>query len=287
MPGGHRQFEEDDVDEFLRQQLGQRVDPPKIHRPADPELEVGSCTDAPMGPRVRGPEPPPTSLWGDQVEAARSEARILKAQQEGQAIRRAMREDADQSAQRAEQERLRRETEQRIQELKSFGRNLALDLPPNARARVIALLEDFVTPRQFPTSVNNFEAWAIIQDQVDRVRASEREAHARAEEVREQEKKREWAALQQSIEESRQQEQLEKLIEGGKRVALVNTLGWVIEDAELARRDIERELRDEVQPDWTEADVRKLVLDALQEWGEDDADEEDDDDRIWDDEDEA
>ena len=52
--------------------------------------------------------------------------------------------------------------------------------------------------------------------------------------------------------------------------------GWDWSDAERARRDVERVLKDEVKADWSEAEVDDLVNDVLYEGDEDGEDEEDD-----------
>jgi hypothetical protein len=46
------------------------------------------------------------------------------------------------------------------------------------------------------------------------------------------------------------------------------TWNWHSEDANRARRQIERDLRDEVEPDWTSEDVQDLVDGVLEEWEE-------------------
>jgi hypothetical protein len=49
------------------------------------------------------------------------------------------------------------------------------------------------------------------------------------------------------------------------------TWNWHSEDANRTMRQIERRLRDEVEPDWTLEDVQDLVDDVLEEWEEEDS----------------
>jgi hypothetical protein len=84
------------------------------------------------------------------------------------------------------------------------------------------------------------------------------------------------SAEQKAKADARRQEQeqeercLRPLIERGKSRALTKTLGWDFEDAQEARTDVARPLKDEVESDWTDREVDDLVDEVLDEWEEDD-----------------
>jgi hypothetical protein len=269
---GQRQYLREEVEAFARRRMARPSPPPT---PEPPVLRTS--VTSPMrsnGAQSFFPGPSGGSItpWEDEVAEARAEVEILKAHAEGEALRRADEAHAEAAAHRAKEEQAQRETEQRLRQLKSYGRSLAGNLPVEWKACVVALLEDFVTARQFPISLSDQEAYAIVQDRVrarlDRLRATE-----------EQRRSREWTALLAHMDEARARQQVENLIRGGRSLALTMTQGWEHDDRERARRDIDRELRANVRSDWNEADVRDLVTDVLEEWEEDD--EEDDQDGDW------
>src|SRR5207302_11166651 len=78
---------------------------------------------------------------------------------------------------------------------------------------------------------------------------------------------------------------LKAMIDHGNTHAWRETInGWDWSDAERARRDVERALKDEVKADWSEAEVDDLVDDVLYEGDGDEEveeDEEEDGDESW------
>ena len=66
------------------------------------------------------------------------------------------------------------------------------------------------------------------------------------------------------------------MIDHGNNHAWCETInGWDRSEAERARRDVARALKEEVKVDWTEDEVDDLVNDVLYEGDEDEEDEED------------
>jgi len=56
------------------------------------------------------------------------------------------------------------------------------------------------------------------------------------------------------------------LIDDGLRHARKQLSDWEFEDRARALRDVERMLKDSVESDWTEQDVKDAVDDELDEW---------------------
>ena len=92
---------------------------------------------------------------------------------------------------------------------------------------------------------------------------------ARVEELRaaeDERRAREWAAHDRQSKERRDRERVERLTAYGGTHALLKTIRWTREDSERAQRDVVRELRRQVSPDWTEDDIRDCVMDILDDW---------------------
>jgi phage-related minor tail protein len=165
-------------------------------------------------------------------------------------------------------------------------------LPAEWQAKVIESLEDFVTAKRIPATLSEWEARQVIQSQVNSAvkqywedqrerQQKERDAadarrHADRERQRIEEERRqkERDAEQQRRKQEEDERRLEALIAHGLSHARWETMtGWDRTERERMLRDVERELKDEVKVDWSEANVTDLVNDIL-----DDDDDEDGDD---------
>jgi excisionase family DNA binding protein len=259
--GGHRRYRPEDVDRF--QAKGRpRAQNRSVTRPSVHEAR----------PSVSGqddPELDDDTLEELEAEAERAEARA-RAEAEGH----------------------------RLEIFKKYGRDHAkwTILPTDWHAKVIEDLEDFVTTKRFPPSLPAVDAQMIVQARVNSIANQ-----FRASEIARQQKERDAAEERRKVEDDRrradddrrqqereaeeqrrqQQEDEQKvkaLIEHGNNRASSRTIGgWDWSDAQRARRDVERALREEVKADWSEDDVDDLVDDELAEWkeeGEDEAEDE-------------
>jgi excisionase family DNA binding protein len=267
--GGHRRYRPEEVERFKKaRRAPTRKAPPE--RPA---------RKPPKPADLEGPEFEEDSPSFEDMEAdiARAEAK-----------------------QRAEAER------QWLEGLKKYGRDVALWtlLPAEGRVLVYEDLEEFVTSKRVPPSLSVTEAQLVVSTRVQQVAkqyreaenqrlAKEREAAGQRQraEAERQQRERDAAAERQRLEDERHKEEreaeeqlrkqqederrLNALIERGKSYAWSETFtGWEYSEAQRARRDVERALKDEVQADWSETEVEDLVDDVL---GDGDDDEEDED----------
>lgn len=197
--------------------------------------------------------------------------------------------------------RQRSEAEQeRLEAWKRLGRDLARWslLPADWHVRVIDDLEDFVTSKRFPPTLPAWEAQLMVRGRVNSIvkqyndseaerQQKERDATAERQrvEAERQQRERDAAAERQRVEDERRKQERETeeerrkqqederkmkaLIEHGNSRAWTKTIaGWDWSDAQRARRDVERALRDELKADWSEDDVDDLVDDELAEWEE-------------------
>jgi hypothetical protein len=101
-------------------------------------------------------------------------------------------------------------------------------------------------------------------------------ARKKAEETRREEEAA--PKRQRQVKEAQDDRRVQELIDDGMRYARSETLfDWDPDDRARALRDVERMLKDEVELDWSEQDVKDAVNDELDEWEDDDpeADEED------------
>ncbi len=210
----------------------------------------------------------------------------------------------------AARERARAEAE-RLEGWRKYGREYARRslLPSDWFVLVVEDLETFVSTTRIPPTLQAWEAQLIVQARVDslvrqyrqaedaRV-AKEREAvserqrveaeRARAESERREKERRAAEQLakeqQDAAEQLRKQQEAERrvkdLIDHGKHYAWLETFANSdFSDAERARRDVERALREEVKADWSEAEVDDLVDDVLCDGEE--QDENDEEDESW------
>ncbi|MDP3938585.1 MAG: excisionase family DNA-binding protein [Deltaproteobacteria bacterium] len=266
--GGHRRCPPEEVKQF-KTRGGRRK----------PNRAAGPRTNAP-----RSTAPPP-------VEIEDEERRLQEYQAE-------IEHEAARERTRAEDERL--------EGWKKYGRDYARwsILPSEWHVLVVEDLETFVTTRRIPPTLQAWEAQQIVQARVnalvkeyrDAERArqeKEREAaeerqrveaeRKRAEDERrqkerdaeEQRRKQEHEAAEQRRKQEEADQKLKALIDHGNSHAWSETISWNSSEAERARRDVARALKEEVKADWTEAEVEDLVDDVLYE---DDEGEESDED---------
>lgn len=266
-PGGQRRFRVADLDALLDSGEGSRADRTKIVRPVG--SEEADLRSAP----ARGLDlpAPATSEGGaalpsphQRAAEARADLEVLRARREAesQAIARQLR--TIEAAQAAYSEYAQREARRRLEGLKTYGQSLAADVPAEWRAFVVRDIEAYITPEQFPSSVDDFEARKFVEARVQQTLRPIREELAQLAEV------------------TRRQGLRKVLIESGSRYAGRATMFWEGHDAQEVGIEIRRELDREVTWKWTEAEVRRLVDDILTEW-EDEADADDEED--WADED--
>ncbi len=179
-------------------------------------------------------------------------------------------------------ERKEREVEQaplrRLATLKQYGLSqIGWGVPDRWHASVAAALESSVTLKAFPAWVSDVDAYRIVRGKVEEVLQPYHDdvARKKAEETRREEE----AAnkRRQEEEEAQEERRVQELINDGMRHARSETMfDWESDDRDRALRDVERMLKDSVESDWTEHEVKDAVNDELDEWEDDDpeADEE-------------
>ena len=217
-------------------------------------------------------------------------------------------EDLDAEFERQEMRERAEAERQRLEGLKRCGRDLAQREPTDLRARIFEDLEEFVSSKRVPPSLSVTEAQVIIAARVRQIAkqyrdaenqrlARERDAAAERQraETERQQRERDAAAERQRVEDERRKQEreadeqrrkqqederkLKALIDHGNTHAWCETInGWDRSEAERARRDVARALKEDVKVDWTEDEVDDLVDDVLNEG---DEDEEEEGDESW------
>jgi len=166
----------------------------------------------------------------------------------------------------------------RLVTLKQYGLNqIGWGIPDSWHARVAAALESYVTLKTFPAWVSDVDAYRIVRGKVEEVLQPYHDEVARqkAEEARREEEAA--TKRRQQEEEAQEERRVQELINDGMRHARSETMfDWESDDRDRALRDVERMLKDSVESDWTEHEVKDAVNDELNEWEDDDpeADEE-------------
>jgi hypothetical protein len=198
---------------------------------------------------------------------AREELEVTRACRATDALRREMEQAQLEAAKREGAEHAQRENAQRLEGLKVYGHSCATGLPIDCRQRVITMLQEFVTTTNLPPSLSDYESRALVAAKVAQVR----EQHD--------------AQERRKLEEVVNRLKVTRLITPGREIAAQLTDSWDPRDAEVARAEVSRELARCVEPDWSDAEVRRLVEDTLDEWedadDEGDFDEAEDDDEEW------
>jgi excisionase family DNA binding protein len=146
-----------------------------------------------------------------------------------------------------------------LQSIRGYGRSaIPWDVPADWRGKVIAELERFVTPIQFPPDLPFNEAVNIVRARVAEVL----QPHYEAEEKDKRDKKaREEADRRRAA-----------LVAHGNAYARRDTSDWDWSASYEARDEVKKVLEREVEHDWTEREVENAVDQVLDEW--DDGDDE-------------
>ena len=165
----------------------------------------------------------------------------------------------------------------RLRELKEYGmRCIPYRLPADRQAKVIAALEEQVTPARVPSWLSHFDQRIAVQGIVNEVRRSYEETIARQKEAmrKEEEAKRMEAEAQRQaeLEDLRRKRRVDELVHQGIAEEEQETKDWDFPSRYPARREIEKVLKAEVEADWTEEDVEDRVDETLEEWKEDEDD---------------
>ena len=145
----------------------------------------------------------------------------------------------------------------RIVGLKQFGLNqIPWGVPDSEKGKVVQVLERYVTPANLPAWVSDPDARALVKAKVEETLKPHHAAVARREE------------------ETRDERRVQALIERGVSHARRETMDWDSEDRDAARREVEGHLKEVVEPDWSDGDVKDEVDAVLDEWEEDDPEDE-------------
>jgi excisionase family DNA binding protein len=256
--GGHRRFSRKTLDAYLaRKGRGRsahveerskpsaravaRPDP----EPLDDDPEDFEPGDEEFEPFVEPPPPPPPPNPFEKLE----------------------RDLAERKKREAEEAPLRR-----LATLKQYGLSqVPYGTPDSWRGKVASAVEGFVTLKTFPTWINDTEAYRIVRGKVEEVLEPYHDEVARkkAEETRREEEAATKRRHQE--EEAKEERRVQELIDDGMRHARSETLfDWESEDRDRALRDVERMLKDSVESDWTEGEVKDAVNDELDQWEDDD-----------------
>lgn len=151
----------------------------------------------------------------------------------------------------------------RLEDIKRQGRAaIPWGTPAEWQGKVIAELERFVTPIQFPASLWANKATEIVRARVAEVLRPYREAQEKAARER---KAAEEKAEQDARLKAESDRRRSALIRHGNSYAFRETLSWGSAGYE-ARAEVERVLARDVVHDLTELEVESLVDDVLDEW---------------------
>src|SRR5437867_498542 len=234
-PGGQRRFHIEDVELFLHQREGRRG------------ASVGGRT--PREPRNAGTEPPEggVQLRGE-CQTRRCEPRTIVLDTSGGKGRAmGVRQDqhrpsansaADLADYAAHAERVRRETEDRLdaihfESLKTYGRACATGVPAEWMAYVVRDLETYVTAVQFPRGLSAWDAQSFVEARVKRLLQPYRDEVARREEAESRRKK------------------LANLMEFGRRHLRRETFLLPKEEAEEVEGEVERDMVRRMKWNWS------------------------------------
>src|SRR3989442_5495630 len=157
----------------------------------------------------------------------------------------------------------------RLVALKQYGLNqVPWGVPDRWRAKAATALEGYVTLENLPSWGSDQQAYAFVRGKGEEVLQPYRDEVAREQQ------------------ETQDQRRVQALIDYRKRYASDKApFDWESDDRDRALRDVERMLKDSVEPDWTEQRVKDAVDDQLDEREEEpDDDDEDDEDEDEDDE---
>jgi excisionase family DNA binding protein len=148
----------------------------------------------------------------------------------------------------------------RLQTIKNYGRSaIPWGVPAEWEGKVIADLERFVTPIQFPADLSFSKSVEIVRARVAEMLQPHHEAEEKA---RRDKKAKEEADRCRAA-----------LIAHGREYARRETSDWDWSASTDARAEVEKVLNREVEHDWTEHEIENAADQVLDEW-DDDEDEE-------------
>ncbi len=152
----------------------------------------------------------------------------------------------------------------RLQTIKGYGRAaMPWNLPAEWQGRVIADLERFVTPIQFPADLSYAKAAEIVRARVAEVLRAYLEA-------------KEKAARQKKAKEEADRRRAQ-LIAHGTEYARREASDWGWSARNEARDEVKKVLEREVEHDWTEREVENAADQVLDEWDDDEDEQRDED----------
>jgi hypothetical protein len=161
----------------------------------------------------------------------------------------------------------------RLQNIKRQGRNaVPWGIPTEWEGRVIAELERFVTPTQFPAYLTPAKASDLVTSRVEEVL---RPYHESVQKAERDGQAAEQKAMQESSAREEQKRRLSALMVQGIDYARRETSDWDYSPGYDARAEVVRILGRDVKNDMTELEVESLVDDVLDQWDDDDGEDED------------
>ncbi len=188
--------------------------------------------------------------WLERIEERRADVEIAKLDREYQAILREEGLQRDERRRRREQEQKQAEVErreeeaaqlekQRLERLVQQGMLIALLAPFDYQAVVKRELLAYVTPQNFPPQLSAIEVSALLTKKVEQI-----------------------------LKPVRDKQRIVELIQEARSFASISTMGseWDYEPAQEARREVDRQVRRDVDASWNNEDVRALVTEILDEW---------------------
>jgi len=203
--------------------------------------------------------------WEQRVREEEADLEVTKLRHERAALERAENAERDAREREAlERQRLSAERERerkriveaesvertRLDKLRAYGRYQAILAPPEWQAKVARDLETSVTRDAYPVALSEYLAESQVRARVEAVLKPWRDGVAAGRKIAEDKKARDW------------------LLFVGKSYARSKMSGWDSRDMARAERQIDRELKEEVEADWSGDDVREFVDDILEEWEE-------------------
>jgi len=258
-PSGHRRYRVEDV-EALAGEPPKKFPSTEPHAPAAVHPTARERQSAPSTAELWDVGPPPTDepmgppSWEQRVMEAVADVEVFKAHHELEEIAQARQRRQDEEAEKATVAAVAEQETRRLKNLKDQGRlHASLACVPQVwRAEVGKALERYVTSEHIPPGLPNAEAIALVKNKVDKVLRPYRKELADAKEAQEDRLR------------------VERLIKHGESRIVTSTLLWDQPTRDDIRRAVDEALKDEVEADWTDADVSELVDQVLEEWEEED-----------------
>lgn len=265
--GGHRRFAAEEVERYRRNAKARasRSARPHAHRrqsqrPASRSVDESSLSDTELGLVLEDEDIEDSWLEGEELEAPPPPRPIHIR------LPKPMPYTPKSVAPADAQERAR------LQDIKRQGRNaMPWGIPTEWEGRVIAELERFVTPIQFPAYLTPAKASDLVTSRVEEVLRPYHEAVQKAERDRK-------AAEQKALQEFKNREELKRrlstLVACGIDYARRETSDWDYSAGYDARAEVVRILGRDVKHDMTQLEVESLVDDVLDQWDDDDDEDE-------------